>query len=278
MRITLDRETFDLSPQVVRDGLDGHVPEGIRSYWVEVDGTRWPVKQVVSLATGVVDRKRFQSRSARRWLKNLGFRVGSSAESDVSLVLEQLRDVRLAWTMSEVLGSKGQGLRGPGMYSWWVDAAGAADLSKGLGHPLKEGIVYAGLAGATRSGGSTSTNTLWGRIATMHLGRKHEFSTLRRSIGSVLAAAAGQPSIDEAGLTRWMHAHLRVVAIPVADPDTLDGLETDLLLELDPPLNLAKVPSTPLRSKLAELRRHHAARASKARTVERLGRVRGEEA
>ena len=44
-----------------------------------------------------------------------------------------------------------------------------------------------------------------------------------------------------------MLAHLRVNAIPVANADTLGDLETKILAELDPPLNLAKVARTPLR-------------------------------
>lgn len=35
-------------------------------------------------------------------------------------------------------------LRSPGMYSWWVDAAGAEDLAQRLGHPLAPGLIYAG--------------------------------------------------------------------------------------------------------------------------------------
>jgi hypothetical protein len=54
-----------------------------------------------------------------------------------------------------------------------------------------------------------------------------------------------------------MHAHLRVVPIPVADADMLDELETALLTELDPPLNLAKVPKTPLRRQLSVLRKQY---------------------
>jgi hypothetical protein len=52
-------------------------------------------------------------------------------------------------------------LRVPGLYSWWVDAAGAADLSRGLQLPVHAGLIYAGLAGATRwPSGNHSTNTL----------------------------------------------------------------------------------------------------------------------
>src|SRR3954449_6543224 len=76
MRITLDGESFELTPELVRARVAGRVPEDIREYWVEIDGIRWPVKQVISLATGVSDRQRFQSQSSRRWLQRLGFSIG----------------------------------------------------------------------------------------------------------------------------------------------------------------------------------------------------------
>lgn len=426
MRFTLDGEQFELTPELVRSRLEGHTPEAVREYWVEIDGARWPVKQVISLATGA-GRQRFQSQAARRWLRSLGFAIGTGSSRerlspprtrpprqpvvavgqgpvppspDIVLVgcvktklaqgaaakdlyvsdyftkmrayaeasgrpwfilsaehglvgpedwLEPYerylpdtsRDYRLAWgervaeqlecavrplldlvvdvhagaayvesverafgrrgaqvidqlkglsfgrrlswyldhaarsgptaptalaelqdrqsarTLDDVLASQGVGLRAPGLYSWWVDAAGAADLARGLTHPVEPGLIYAGLAGATRTGGSVSSNTLWGRIATMHLGKKHEFSTLRRSLGSVLAEASRQDVIDEGQLTAWMHAHLRVVLVPVADADILDQLETAILTELDPPLNLAKVAKTPLRQELSRLRKKY---------------------
>lgn len=430
MRITLDGESFDLTTDLVRARVDGHVPERIRDYWVEIGPARWPVKQVISLATGVTERQRFQSQSSRRWLENLGFTIGkgnsplpvaprralpqeqpdpprsseSGGVSDVILlscvktkrehgapakdlyvsdyfmkmrayaeasgrpwfilsaehgllhpddwvepyerylpdtprgyrkawgqkaaaqlemavgplgglaievhagaayveclevplrtagahIIERLRGLsighRLSWylhqaasadeqgviaalrdpdsarTLPDIIASTGSGLRSPGLYSWWVDEAGAADLEAGLGHPIGAGLVYAGLAGATRSGGSTSSNTLWGRITTMHLGKKHEFSTLRRSLGSVLAHAYGQQTIDEAQLTRWMYAHLRVVTISVTNADALDALETRILGDLDPPLNLAKVGRTALRQRLTTLRRQYGGAAAK---------------
>ncbi|NYI71711.1 hypothetical protein GGQ54_002271 [Naumannella cuiyingiana] len=288
MRITLDGQSFELTPELVRSRLEGHAPENIRNYWVDIDGIRWPVKQVISLATGVEDRKRFRSQFSRRWLESLGFAIGSEnaasvqgrpssratissppptihpgrnpdnespAGVEIGSVLDRLRDDASSNNLADVLATGGRGLKSPGMYSWWVDVAGAEDLSRGLGHPVEPGLIYAGLAGATRNGGSKSSNTLWGRIATMHLGKKRQFSTLRRSLGGILAAAHGQPTIDEVELSTWMYAHLRVVTIPVADPDTLNDLESALLAELDPPLNLAKVPKTPLRQKLSALRK-----------------------
>src|SRR3954453_17453894 len=47
MRFTLDGEPFELTPELVRARLAGHMPEEIREYWVEIDGIRWPVKQVI---------------------------------------------------------------------------------------------------------------------------------------------------------------------------------------------------------------------------------------
>ena len=90
------------------------------------------------------------------------------------------------------------------MYSWWVDPVGATTLTGGLGHRVEPGPIYAVLAGATPTqSGKKSGNTLWGRINGMHLGGRHELSTFRLSLGSVLAARFGWPRIDEQALTAW---------------------------------------------------------------------------
>lgn len=83
MRFTLDGEQFELSPESVRAGLDGRVPEEIHEHWVEVDGTRWPVKQVIAAATGL-SRTRFQSQTSRRLLERLGFPVGRRAPGEAA--------------------------------------------------------------------------------------------------------------------------------------------------------------------------------------------------
>ena len=182
-------------------------------------------------------------------------------ETDVGELIDKLTRANEAIAPAEFLAGAGDGLRSPGLYSWWVDAAGAADLSKGLGQSVSDGLIYAGLAGATRSrSGRRSKNTLWGRIKTMHLGGRHEFSTFRLSLGSVLAEARGDAEIDEAALTDWMHEHLRLVAVPVADADTLGGVETSVLTELNPPLNLDKVKRDALRTRLSALRKKYGRR------------------
>lgn len=95
----------------------------------------------------------------------------------------------------------------------------------------------------------------------MHLGGRHQFSTFRLSLGSVLAHRTGAAEIDEVHLTDWMHQHLRVVTVVVDDADALDGLETAVLAELDPPLNLAKMPKTAIRLRLSVLRRQYGTRS-----------------
>lgn len=139
---------------------------------------------------------------------------------------------------------------------WWVDPEGAEDLSRGLGLGVKPGLIYAGLAGATRwPSGMRSNNTLWLRIMTMHLGGKHEFSTFRRTLGAIVAHRDGLTQIDEDSLTRWMHRHLRLVVVPYDDRDSLGRLERDVLADLDPPLNLQHMKPTPIRRRIRELRR-----------------------
>lgn len=176
---------------------------------------------------------------------------------DVDDLIARLLRAGEAISPADFLATGASLLRSPGLYSWWVDAAGAANLTTGLHHPVEPGLIYAGLAGATRSGGRRSKNTLWGRIKTMHLGGRHEFSTFRLSLGSVLAESRGDQEIDEPGLTAWMHEHLRLIAVPVDDADTLGDVETEVLQQLNPALNLDQVARNALRIQLSALRKKY---------------------
>jgi hypothetical protein len=149
------------------------------------------------------------------------------------------------------------GLQVPGLYSWWVDEKGAADLSRGLGQPVAAGLIYAGQAGATRwPSGKRSAGTLWSRIASMHISGAAEFSTFRQTLAAILAPVIGMTSDDDPQLSAWIKAHLRVIAVPVPDAERLGQAEVAVLEALDPVLNLKGRPSSPVRAQLTERRRH----------------------
>lgn len=175
---------------------------------------------------------------------------------EIRQMLYVLQDDSVALSPADFLATRGAGLKVPGLYSWWIDDEGAEDLSRGLALRLAPGLIYAGLAGATHwPSGKRSTNTLWLRIQSMHLGRKARFSTFRLTLGSILAAMMGADQIDEAGLNAWMHAHLRVVTAPYLDADVLGVVEAQVLQALDPPLNLRGMQDSEIRRRLTQLRK-----------------------
>lgn len=184
--------------------------------------------------------------------------AAAPVDSWIVELVTMLSDASASRSPREVLETGGEGFRLPGLYSWWVDETGANDLSVGLDSIVAAGLIYAGLSGATRwPSGKRSANTLWGRLTRMHLGGRHRFSTFRLSLGSVLAAKSSAAEIDEIALTAWMLDHLRVNLIPFPDADVLGRVETQVLAQLDPPLNLDKVPKTETRRNLSELRRRY---------------------
>jgi hypothetical protein len=181
--------------------------------------------------------------------------VQAVGEVDDQLIIGRLLDQSAAVAPSAFLAAGSVAANSPGLYSWWIDDQGAADVSRGLGLPFQPGLIYAGLAGATRwPSGTRSRSTLWLRIATMHLAGSHEFSTFRRTLGAILASATRSTRVNEEELSNWMLNHLRVVVVPSEDRDELGRLETRVLKMLDPPLNLQGMALTPVRKRLKVLR------------------------
>lgn len=80
-----------------------------------------------------------------------------------------------------------EGIDVPGLYAWWVDDAGADDLSEALGLPLAAGRIYAGLTGATKwPSGATGNNTLRSRVRGSHIRGRIRGSTFRFTLASLL--------------------------------------------------------------------------------------------
>lgn len=65
-------QEYDLAPADVHTRMRGLAPERIREYFVEVNGSAYPVKQVARTCTGV---HRQNTRESQRLLRALGFTV-----------------------------------------------------------------------------------------------------------------------------------------------------------------------------------------------------------
>jgi hypothetical protein len=151
----------------------------------------------------------------------------------------------------------------PGLYSWWVNDAGAAELSDGLGHQIHAGRINAGQTGATKwPSGTTGAATLASRIGSNHLRGRIRGSTFRLTLAACLLPPLalvqhGPRRLDprsEARLSARMRDRLEVAVFAVVDRDSLADLEHRVLSDLDPPLNLDGMRPTPLRAQLTRLR------------------------
>lgn len=176
--------------------------------------------------------------------------VGAAGvEAAVRALTDQARGQRLR----DLAAAGPAGHDRPGLYAWWVDAAGADELAAGLGLPLPAGLLYVGQAGATSPvTGRPSSATLWSRVGP---GSGHG-STFHRTLAAVLAGPlGGLAGSDDPRLAAWAEEHLRVALWPVDDPVALADLEEGVLAALEPPLNLQGMRETPVHRRLRALRR-----------------------
>jgi hypothetical protein len=117
--------------------------------------------------------------------------------------------------------------------------------------PVEPGLIYAGLAGATRwPSGKRSTTPCGPPLAGMHLGGPTEFSTFRRTLAALLRGPLSLTSEDDPRLSAWISDHLQVTPVVVENADTLGRLEESVLQRLDPPLNLQGMTPTPLGARI----------------------------
>lgn len=71
---TVAGQSVRLSPADIRKAVRGHDPGAVRTHGVLVDGTLYPVKEVLARATGL-DVLDFNTNHARAILRRLGFEV-----------------------------------------------------------------------------------------------------------------------------------------------------------------------------------------------------------
>jgi hypothetical protein len=123
--------------------------------------------------------------------------------------------------------------RGSGVYAWWAAPSVLADLP---GPPNESDpslrLLYLGRATSLR-----------GRILRNHL-RRSGSSTLRRTLAGLLVSEGYRTTWtdrvvliaeDEARLTAWMYAHMRLTWAQDPEPAMI---EAELVRRLHPPLNV----------------------------------------
>lgn len=156
------------------------------------------------------------------------------------------------------------GLQMPGLYSWWADDSARELLGRSLGIEMGP-LIYIGQAGATKwPSGKRSKATLWSRITSQHLNGRITTSTFRLTLTALLEGPlqliVGDHDLEEASkqrLSAFIANHLCIAPVPVQNPDTLEDLEAQIVVDQDPPLNLTHVDqSVSSRQRLKALRGH----------------------
>ena len=153
-----------------------------------------------------------------------------------------------------------------GLYGWWFDHVPACVPLDGVTVRDEWRLLYVGIA-PSRSGGRA---TLRSRIGRNHLGRRASASTLRRTLGCLLAADLGLTATrtspgkytfgeGEDALTRWMQKHARVSWVATDSPWSV---ESAVIESLTLPLNIEFNSSHPFCAELKRMRRLMMANAS----------------
>ncbi len=134
--------------------------------------------------------------------------------------------------------------RDSGLYAWWAPRGTLPDV-QGPAHPSVDGLelLYVGLAQNLRT-----------RVSRNHLRGPTGSSTLRRALVALLMASESYRTrwttdrvvpveADEARLSEWMRAHLRVTWAVHPDPK---AVESTVIKELGSPLNQRDNKAHPL--------------------------------
>ncbi|MGB0871559.1 MAG: GIY-YIG nuclease family protein [Solirubrobacterales bacterium] len=156
-----------------------------------------------------------------------------------------------------------EGLAKSGLYSWWVDTAGARQLSEGIDARVKKGCLYFGQAGGTLwPNGNASHHTLLSRIEGDQLNGITARSAFRRSLAAALKSPLALKTdkqgnlldASETKLSAWMHEHLSLAVFQVTNRDEITNLESQLRPLVNAQLSSFAMPKSKVRVNLAQLR------------------------
>ena len=129
MKVTINGSVFDITPEDVEMAVAGRPPDTISTYWTVIGGRRFPVKQVLSLVTGLTH-ARFDSGRAQQVLRRLGFDVLSEGSTDGAAPAKTGRAERSAISLAaRVLldpGLRGQASPLDGKTVTWTSATAEA--------------------------------------------------------------------------------------------------------------------------------------------------------
>lgn len=155
------------------------------------------------------------------------------------------------------------GLAKSGLYSWFVDTAGARQLSEGIDARVKKGCIYLGQAGGTLwPHGNASHHTLQSRIEGDQLNGITSRSAFRRSLAAALKTPLGLKTdkrgmlleASEKKLSEWMQEHLSLAVFQVTNRDEITNLESQVRPLVDAQLSSFAMPKSKARINLAQLR------------------------
>lgn len=158
--------------------------------------------------------------------------------------------------------------RGSGVYAWWAAPSVFPDLpGPPNGNVPALRLLYLGRATSLR-----------GRILRNHL-RRSGSSTLRRTLAGLLVSEGYRTTWtdrvvlvgeDEARLTAWMHAHLRLTWAEDAEPA---AVEAELVRRLHPPLNVHGVGPEHVQAAVVAAKNAYNASGSRGREDALVDRV-----
>jgi hypothetical protein len=177
----------------------------------------------------------------------------------MSRVIEAISNPARFWVPNSRAGGDDLPPWEPGIYAWWFERSPGAVPVDGVVERDGRRLLYVGIARSSASGNAT----LRSRICGNHLRGTARTSTLRKTLGCLLADELGLCPVllpgakynfgdGETRLTQWMQQYARVCWVATPEPWEI---ESELFRKLTLPLNIKENPSNPFGEVLKALRK-----------------------